>query len=94
MILDCELLRRYAETQLEDALAELVRRHINLVYLAAMRQVNGDSHLAQEVAQTVFTELAESDFAKCLLKASMPHRVARFESRSIWIICSRVTDGS
>src|SRR5215470_362201 len=58
MILDCDLLRRYAETQSEDAFAELVQRHINLVYSAAMRQVNGDSHLAQDVAQTVFTELA------------------------------------
>jgi len=58
MILDCDLLRRYAETQSEDAFAELVRRHVNLVYSAAMRQVNGDSHLAQDVAQTVFAELA------------------------------------
>ena len=40
MILDCELLRRYAETKSEDAFAELERRHINLVYSAAMRQVN------------------------------------------------------
>jgi RNA polymerase sigma factor (sigma-70 family) len=58
MILDCDLLRRYAETQSEEAFAELVRRHINLVYSAAMRQVNGDSHLAQDVAQAVFTELS------------------------------------
>jgi hypothetical protein len=47
MILDCDLLRRYAETQSEDAFAELVRRHVNLVYSAAIRQVNGDSHLTQ-----------------------------------------------
>jgi len=40
MILDCDLLRRYAETQSEDAFAELVRRHVNLVYSAAMRQFN------------------------------------------------------
>ncbi|HVV01247.1 MAG TPA: sigma-70 family RNA polymerase sigma factor, partial [Verrucomicrobiae bacterium] len=58
MIPDCDLLRRYAETQSEDAFAELVRRHIHLVYSAAMRQVNGDLHLAQDVAQIVFTELA------------------------------------
>jgi RNA polymerase sigma factor (sigma-70 family) len=58
MTSDCELLRRYAGTQTEEAFAELVRRHVNLVYSAALRQVNGDTHLAQDVAQTVFTDLA------------------------------------
>jgi RNA polymerase sigma factor (sigma-70 family) len=55
---DSELLRRYAGTQSEEAFAELVRRHLDLVYSAALRQVNGDTHLAQDVAQTVFTDLA------------------------------------
>src|SRR5216117_1397943 len=55
---DGELLRRYTETNSENAFAELVERHLNLVYSAALRQVNGDAHLAQDVAQTVFADLA------------------------------------
>ena len=55
---DCELLGRYARTRSEEAFAELVQRHVNLVFSAALRQVNGDAHLAQDVAQTVFTDLA------------------------------------
>jgi len=55
---DSELLHRYAGTKSEAAFAELVQRHVNLVYSTALRQVNGDAHLAQDVAQTVFTDLA------------------------------------
>src|SRR5687767_9507186 len=58
MRLDSELLALYAETASEEAFSELVRRHLDLVYSAALRQVNGDTHLAQDVAQTVFTDLA------------------------------------
>lgn len=55
---DSELLRLYAQTDSENAFAELVRRHLDLVYSAALRQVGGDTTLAQDVAQTVFTDLA------------------------------------
>src|SRR5471032_1872956 len=55
---DPELLRRYVEERSEAAFAELVRRHLNLVYFAALRQVGGDTHRAKEVAQAVFTDLA------------------------------------
>ncbi len=55
---DATLLADYARRKDEAAFAELVRRHLNFVYAAALRQVNGDAHLAQDVAQLVFTDLA------------------------------------
>jgi RNA polymerase sigma factor (sigma-70 family) len=54
---DAELLRRYADDHDEDAFAELVRRHLGLVYHAARRQT-GDAHRADDVTQAVFTDLA------------------------------------
>ena len=58
MIADAELLRRYAKDRSEEAFTELVRRHLNLVYGAALRRAGGDAHRAADVAQLVFTELA------------------------------------
>lgn len=59
MLDDATLLRRYAESRSEPDFAELVRRHLNLVYSVALRQVNGDSHLARDITQLVFTDLAQ-----------------------------------
>ncbi len=58
MIEDSELLRRYVEERSEEAFAELVRRHVNLVYAGAIRRLGGDTHRAQDVTQEVFTALA------------------------------------
>jgi RNA polymerase sigma factor (sigma-70 family) len=55
---DAALLRRYARDRAEDAFAELVRRHLDGVYSAALRRVGGDTHLAEDVAQQVFTAAA------------------------------------
>lgn len=54
---DTDLLRRYAVEGSEDAFAELVRRHVDLVYGAALRRT-GDTHRAADVAQEVFVTLA------------------------------------
>lgn len=55
---DTELLRRYADQGAEGAFTELVGRHVNLVYSAALREAHGDAAQAEDVTQAVFTELA------------------------------------
>ena len=55
---DPTLLRRFAEHRDELAFRALVERHLPLVRAAAMRQLEGDLHLADDVAQTVFVLLA------------------------------------
>jgi len=55
---DGQLLRQYTRDRSEAAFGELVARHIDLVYSVALRVAGGDSHLAQDVTQTVFLDLA------------------------------------
>ncbi len=54
---DLQLLTRYDSQRDEDAFAEIVRRYVDLVHSAALRQVRSPE-LAEEVAQAVFIELA------------------------------------
>lgn len=42
----------------EQAFAELVRRHLDLVFAAALRRTGGRTHVAEEIAQKVFCDLS------------------------------------
>jgi len=70
---DLELLARYTRQQAEDAFAEIVRRHLDLVFSAALRQVRSPQ-LAEEVAQSVFIDLA-----------SQAHRLAPDSILTAWL---------
>jgi RNA polymerase sigma factor (sigma-70 family) len=55
---DAELLRGYSENDDQAAFAEFVRRHIDFVYGAALRQAHGDTALAADAVQVVFIDAA------------------------------------
>src|ERR1035437_2557642 len=59
MTSDLELLEAYARKNSEESFAALVNHHLNLVYSAALRQVRSPQ-LAEEVAQSVFTDLSRN----------------------------------
>jgi len=77
---DGELLRQYALAGSDAAFAELVRRHVDLVYSVALREANGDAPLAEDATQVVFLDLARK--AKALMGrdtlAGWLHTSARF----------------
>ena len=54
---DMDLVREFASQNSETAFAELVRRHINLVYSVALR-FTSNTNDAQDVTQAVFIILA------------------------------------
>src|SRR5579862_9562227 len=77
---DEELLAHYAKDRSEAAFGELVARHVNLVYSVALRRTGGDAHLAQDVAQEVFTDLARKApfLPKNIVLAGWLHRATRY----------------
>ena len=78
---DLELLARYARQEAEDAFAEIVRRHVDLVYSAALRQV-GSPQLAEEVAQSAFLKLARQarEFPPGTVIPAWLYQVTRLEA--------------
>ncbi len=52
------LLAEYARSGSDATFRELVTRYIDLVHSTAVRLVAGDAHLAEDIAQTVFSDLA------------------------------------
>ncbi len=80
---DAELLRRHVHERSETAFAELVPRKAGLVYSAALRQVGGDTLLAQDVSQSVLIDPARK--AKQLTDrpeiTSWLHTSTRFAAR-------------
>jgi len=53
-----KLLADYVKNGSESAFRELVKRYINLVHSTALRLVQGDAPLAEDITQTVFVDLA------------------------------------
>jgi len=60
---DFTLLLRFAREGREEDFAEIVRRHLGLVYRAALQRTGGDAHLAEDIAQQVFVTLAREAHA-------------------------------
>ena len=76
---DSRLLRQFVQEGSDDAFAELVERHLDLVYSVAFRVTGGRSGLAEDVAQQVFIDLAQK--ARTLPADTVPaawlHRATR-----------------
>src|SRR5215472_14628406 len=85
MLDDLQLLRRYASDGSEAAFREIVERHLNLVYSTALRRVDNDAHLAQDVSQLVFTDLARKApiLPRNIMLAGWLHRATRFAAAQI-----------
>ncbi len=79
---DAELLRRFRETGCEEAFAEMVKRHVDLVYSVAFRQVGYDVQLARDISQEVFVALARKAgrFEDEVVLTGWLYRCARFEA--------------
>ncbi|HVT90142.1 MAG TPA: sigma-70 family RNA polymerase sigma factor [Tepidisphaeraceae bacterium] len=78
---DWTLLRQYVDAGSHDAFRQIVQRNIDLVYSAALRQVD-DEHLAEDVTQAVFLLLSQKahTLRQGTVLAGWLHTTARFAS--------------
>ena len=79
MMDDQQLLQHYAGGS-EAAFTELVARHLPLVYSASLRQTGGAAHLAEDIAQQVFVDLARKggSLPAGTVLAGWLHRATKF----------------
>src|SRR5215831_9100265 len=82
---DFELLQGFTRHGEQSAFADVVRRHLNLVFATALRKVE-DTGAAQEVAQNVFSALARKawQFAPDDSLPAWLHKTALLESKT-WL---------
>jgi RNA polymerase sigma factor (sigma-70 family) len=83
---DAQLLREYAEQGDDAAFTEIVNRHTNLVYSAALRQVESPD-LAAEICQQAFIGLArgaQSLLPRLTHEASLAGWLCR-SARNLWL---------
>lgn len=81
---DMDLLAAYGERGSEDAFRELVDRHVDFVYSAALRQL-GDPHAAREATQAAFLALAgkAGSLPTGTLIGGWLHRAVHFAARNL-----------
>jgi len=81
---DWQLIQSFVATADQDAFTAIVRRHINLVHSAALRQV-GRLDLAQDVSQVVFLLLARKarTFTPEIILSGWLIRTTRFASANL-----------
>src|SRR5689334_3463830 len=71
---DWSCLRRYATEHDERAFAQIVQKHVNLVFSSALRRV-GNRQTAEDVTQAVFVILAKK-----------AHRIRNGGALSAWLL--------
>ncbi|MBX3747577.1 MAG: sigma-70 family RNA polymerase sigma factor [Verrucomicrobiae bacterium] len=85
-----QLLHDYAELGSEAAFADLVGRYLDLVHSVALRRVHGDLHLARDIAQTVFADLARQAVARRAPNVADEGHLAAWLHRHTCFVASNV----